>query len=280
MALFAIAVPVTCLNNLPSTPSSAAFVPSAPSPSSGQPGGSGGGGGGEVANSGGSGNTPPVSPAQGTNGGNGGPNTNRRGGGGGGATAAGQNGPGATNLVTGILIKSTIFDLLCFCGLSNDERLIKFLNLQLKLYSQEDVYNTAALYGSTVLQMCQKPHGLWHLKKSMQALSDALEDSLKNFEKLIDLTDGFNGNKILNKISRVSSARILLSLERHDEAIEMIEEFSSSNTNGYIHELTGDILVKQEKNDLAKAQYEMAVKKYSDETSKSIISMKIANMSK
>lgn len=107
-----------------------------------------------------------------------------------------------------------------------------------------------------------------------------LEDSLKNFKKLIDLTDGFNGNKILNKISRVSSARILLSLERHDEAIEMIEEFSSSNTNGYIHELTGDILVKQEKNDLAKAQYEMAVKKYSDETSKSIISMKIANMSK
>ena len=107
-----------------------------------------------------------------------------------------------------------------------------------------------------------------------------LEDSLKNFEKLIDLTEGFNGNKILNKISRVSSARILLSLERHDEAIEMIETFSSSNTNGYIHELTGDILVKQEKNDLAKAQYEMAVKKYSDETSKSIISMKIANMSK
>ncbi|ABM72960.1 Phytoene dehydrogenase [Prochlorococcus marinus str. MIT 9515] len=85
-----------------------------------------------------------------------------------------------TNLVTGILLKSTIFDLLRLCGLSNDERLIKFLNLQLKLYSQEDVHNTAALYGSTVLQMCQKPHGLWHLKKSMQVLSEALEHSLKN----------------------------------------------------------------------------------------------------
>ncbi len=84
-----------------------------------------------------------------------------------------------TNLVTGILLKSTIFDLLRLCGLSNDERLIKFLNLQLKLYSQEDVYKTAALYGSTVLQMCQQPHGLWHLKKSMQDLSDALENSLK-----------------------------------------------------------------------------------------------------
>lgn len=115
-------------------------------------------------------------------------------------------------------------------------------------------------------------------KANFDANSNNLEDSLKNFEKLIDLTEGFNGNKILNKISRVSSARILLSLEQYDEAIKMIETFSSSNTNGYIHELTGDILVKQEKNDLAKAQYEMAVKKYSDETSKSIISMKIANM--
>ncbi len=85
-----------------------------------------------------------------------------------------------TNLLTGILLKSTIFDLLRICGLSNDERLIKFLNLQLKLYSQEDVYKTAALYGSTVLQMCQKPHGLWHLKKSMQGLSEALENSLKD----------------------------------------------------------------------------------------------------
>ena len=83
-----------------------------------------------------------------------------------------------SNLVTGILLKSTIFDLLRICGLSNSERLIKFLNLQLKLYSQEDVHNTAALYGSTVLQMCQQPHGLWHLKGSMQSLSDALESSL------------------------------------------------------------------------------------------------------
>ncbi len=85
-----------------------------------------------------------------------------------------------SNLVTGILLKSTIFDLLRICGLSNNERLIKFLNLQLKLYSQEDVYNTAALYGSTVLQISQQPHGLWHLKKSMQSLSEALERSLLN----------------------------------------------------------------------------------------------------
>ena len=67
---------------------------------------------------------------------------------------------------------------MCIRDRSKNERLIKFLNLQLKLYSQEDVYNTAALYGSTVLQMCQQPHGLWHLKKSMQSLSESLESSL------------------------------------------------------------------------------------------------------
>ena len=84
-----------------------------------------------------------------------------------------------TNLLTGILIKSSMYDLLRICGCHKDERLIKFLNLQLKLYSQEDVFNTAALYGCTVLQMSQKPHGLFHLKESMQALSKALEVSLK-----------------------------------------------------------------------------------------------------
>ena len=83
-----------------------------------------------------------------------------------------------TNLLTGILIKSSMFDLLRICGCHKDERLIKFLNLQLKLYSQEDVFNTAALYGCTVLQMSQNPHGLFHLNESMQALSKALEVSL------------------------------------------------------------------------------------------------------
>ena len=83
------------------------------------------------------------------------------------------------NLITGILIKSTIYDLLRICGSHKDERLIKFLNLQLKLYSQKSVFRTAALYGCTVLQMSQHPHGLWHLKGSMQALSKALEDSIK-----------------------------------------------------------------------------------------------------
>ena len=114
-------------------------------------------------------------------------------------------------------------------------------------------------------------------KANMDAKSNEFNQALENFNTLIDLTDGFGGNKIFNKMARVSAARILLTLDRYEEALKMIETYSSSGTNGYIHELTGDILVKQNKNNLAIAQYELAAAKYSDETSKSIISMKIAN---
>ena len=115
-------------------------------------------------------------------------------------------------------------------------------------------------------------------KANIDAKSNEFNLALENFNILIDLTDGLGGNKIFNKMARVSAARILLTLDRYEEALKMIETYSSSDTNGYIHELTGDILVKQNKNNLAIAQYELADAKYSDETSKSIISMKIANI--
>ena len=115
-------------------------------------------------------------------------------------------------------------------------------------------------------------------KANLDANINKSEEALKNFNTLIDLTSGYGGNKIFNKMGRVSAARILLSEDRYAEALKMIEVYSSSTTNGYIHELTGDILIKQNKNDLALVQYELAANKYSDETSKSIISMKIANI--
>ncbi len=110
------------------------------------------------------------------------------------------------NLLTGILLKSSMFDLLKLCGSDKDERLVKFLNLQLKLYSQENIYKTAALYGCTVLQMSQKPHGLWHLKGSMQVLSSLLEQSLKQTNAKIVFNQKVNSleydkNKHLWKIS-------------------------------------------------------------------------------
>ena len=77
-------------------------------------------------------------------------------------------------LASGLFTGLTIADLLRLCGCGDDQRLRRFLDLQLKLYSQEPADRTAALYGATVLHMAQAPLGLWHLEGSMQVLSNQL----------------------------------------------------------------------------------------------------------
>ncbi|MEI8252099.1 MAG: C-3',4' desaturase CrtD, partial [Synechococcus sp. ELA057] len=81
-------------------------------------------------------------------------------------------------LASSLLTTASIADLLRLCGCSGDKRLRRFLDLQLRLYSQEPADRTAALYGATVLQMVQTPLGLWHLQGSMQQLSERLEQAL------------------------------------------------------------------------------------------------------
>ncbi|MEB3233991.1 MAG: C-3',4' desaturase CrtD [Cyanobacteriota bacterium] len=86
---------------------------------------------------------------------------------------------GPANLISGLLSGATMADLLHWSGCGHDRRLRRFLDLQLRLYSQEPANRTAALYGATVLAMVQEPLGLWHLQGSMQALSDVLETGLR-----------------------------------------------------------------------------------------------------
>ena len=81
-------------------------------------------------------------------------------------------------LASGLASLATVADLLSWCGCGGDGRLRRFLDLQLKLYSQEPADRTAALYGATVLAMAQEPQGLWHLDGSMQELASALERAL------------------------------------------------------------------------------------------------------
>jgi C-3',4' desaturase CrtD len=82
------------------------------------------------------------------------------------------------NLASGLLATASVAQLLALCGCAGDRRLRRFLDLQLRLYSQEPAERTAALYGATVLAMAQEPLGLWHLQGSMQVLSTALEGAL------------------------------------------------------------------------------------------------------
>lgn len=73
-------------------------------------------------------------------------------------------------------ILATVGDALRGFGLAGDKRLKTFLDLQLKLYSQADSEETALLYAATALGLQQEPLGLFHLKGSMQVLSDLLTD--------------------------------------------------------------------------------------------------------
>mgnify|MGYP001170381929 CR=1 FL=1 len=115
-------------------------------------------------------------------------------------------------------------------------------------------------------------------KASLDANNNNFLGALENYRELILITDGFNGNKTFNKLARVNSARIHIANQEYDAALKMIEKYSSTSSNAFIHELTGDILVKKDKIQLALAQYEKASEKYTDDASKSIISMKIANL--
>ncbi|MFN3927031.1 MAG: C-3',4' desaturase CrtD [Pseudanabaenaceae cyanobacterium] len=76
---------------------------------------------------------------------------------------------------------ATVGDAVRGFGLGGDQRLWAFLDLQLKLYSQVSAEETALLYGATTLCLSQAPFGLYHLKGSMQVLSDRLLEALKKY---------------------------------------------------------------------------------------------------
>lgn len=75
----------------------------------------------------------------------------------------------------------TVGDALRGYGLYENKRLKTFLDLQLKLYSQVDVDETALLYAATALGVSQEPQGLFHLKGSMQVLSARLVEALEKY---------------------------------------------------------------------------------------------------
>ena len=49
-------------------------------------------------------------------------------------------------------------------------------------------------------------------KANLDAKNQRFEEALVSFNELINITEGFRGNKIYNKMARVSSARIKLYL--------------------------------------------------------------------
>ena len=114
-------------------------------------------------------------------------------------------------------------------------------------------------------------------KASALASNSQLGESKIFFKKLIDISGGFFGNPLVNKMSRVSLARILIAESNYDEALKSIESLMSGS-DPLINELAGDALMGQKKNTLAIDQYNRAKDLYDDEASKNIIIMKLNNI--
>ena len=184
-----------------------------------------------------------------------------------------------------VMILMTIFLVLALAQISksNNEKAAAIYNKwTLQEIETEDGQNISKDLFDELLNSYKKT-GYTKLALLNQASIDAKnglnEESLNKFLMLIDLTDGFSGNDLFNKIARVNAARLLYAEEKYDEALNLLEKYSSSST-AMIHELLGDILIKQEKVDLAKDQYLLSKDKYTDEALTSIVSMKISNLSK
>ena len=182
-----------------------------------------------------------------------------------------------------ILITIAIFFALNQISKSNNEKAAEIYNdwMLQEIETDDGKKISTDLFNELIVS--HKKTGYTKVALLNQASSDARNglniESLNKFFMLIEITDGFGGNELFNKIARVNAARLLYADKKYDEALNLLEKYSSSSS-AMIHELLGDILAKQEKIDLAVNQYLLSKDKYTDETSILIVSMKISNLSK
>ena len=119
--------------------------------------------------------------------------------------------------------------------------------------------------------------GLARVIKGSQLASDGdLDSSLSEFKALLNSTSGLFGNNVLNSIARINIARIELSQQNYTNVLDVLESFSSSVEHSMVYEIKGDALKGLKKNELALAQYNIALANMQDESQKSLLKIKIS----
>ena len=113
------------------------------------------------------------------------------------------------------------------------------------------------------------------IKGSQQAREGDLDASLEEFNELLDSTSGLFGNDVLNAIARINIARIELSNNNFSNVLEVLEPLNSSSEHPMVYEVKADALAALNKNDLALAQYNLAITNMQDESQKSLLKIKI-----
>jgi predicted negative regulator of RcsB-dependent stress response len=113
------------------------------------------------------------------------------------------------------------------------------------------------------------------IKGSQFARDGNFDSSLKEFNALLDSTSGLFGNNLLNLMARINIARIELSNKNYSNVLEVLEPLNSAYEHPMVYEVRGDALFGLQKNELALAQYNVALSNIQDESQKSLLKMKI-----
>ncbi|MDB4029675.1 tetratricopeptide repeat protein [Gammaproteobacteria bacterium] len=113
------------------------------------------------------------------------------------------------------------------------------------------------------------------IKGSQEAREGNLEAGLEEFNELLNATSGLFGNDVLNVIARMNIARIELSNDNFLNALEVLEPLNSSSEHPMVYEVKADALAGLNKNELALAQYNLAITNIQDESQKSLLKIKI-----
>jgi len=118
--------------------------------------------------------------------------------------------------------------------------------------------------------------GLARLIKASQLARDGeMNDSLIEFQELLNTTSGLFGNDVLNSLARVNIARIEISNQNFASALEALESFNSESEHSMVYEIRGDALSGLGKTKLALDQYNFALQNMTDESQKSLLNIKI-----
>ena len=116
------------------------------------------------------------------------------------------------------------------------------------------------------------------IRGSSLAREGDLESALLEFQELSQISSGLFGNDLLNSIAQLNIARIELSKNNYSNALKALESFNSDSEHPLVYELKGDALLGLNKNNLALDQFSLAIENTIDESQKSLLKMKVNNI--
>ena len=116
------------------------------------------------------------------------------------------------------------------------------------------------------------------IRGSSLAREGDLESALLEFQELSQISSGLFGNNLLNSIAQLNIARIELSKNNYSNALKALESFNSDSEHPLVYELKGDALLGLKKNNLALDQFSLAIENTIDESQKSLLKMKVNNI--